>query len=423
MRIKDVVAREILDSRGNPTVQVTVTLKSGVKGTASVPSGASTGSHEALELRDGNKKRYGGKGVLKAVRNVNTTLRRKVLGLDVSKLRAIDGKMLEADGTSNKKRLGANAILGVSLAAARAGSVGSGKPLYRWIREVYRLKHKGYELPLATMNVMNGGAHAGWSIDLQECMLIPLQRTFRERVRAGSEVFHALGGLLKEDGFQTLVGDEGGYAPKLGNNERALRYIVAAIEKAGYKSGKEVAIGMDAAASEFYDAKKDIYVMKSDGQSRKAKAMIALYRHWMEKYPLVSIEDPLAEDDWASWAELTSELGGRAQIVGDDLFVTNSSRLGRGITAGVANAILIKVNQIGSLSETIDTILLAQKHGYAISVSHRSGETSDTTIADLAVAVNAEYIKTGSLSRSERVEKYNRLMEIEGELVGVRNRK
>lgn len=416
-RVKDVKGSEILDSRGNPTVRVTVTLRSGVEGTASVPSGASTGTHEALELRDGGK-RYGGKGVLKAVRNVNVTLRKKVLGMDVRKMRELDARMIAADGTPNKRKLGANAILGVSLAAAHAGAAASGKPLYAWLRQAYRLKAKGWRMPIPTMNLMNGGAHAGWSIDLQECMVIPMQKTFRERVRAGSEVFHALGGLLKEAGYQTLVGDEGGYAPRLDGNEAALKFVVKAIEKAGYKPGRDVAMGMDAAASEFYDAKKGIYVMKSDRQSRKAAAMIALYGKWMAKYPLISIEDPLAEDDWDAWKEMTSQVGEHVQLVGDDLFVTNVGRLKRGIASGVANAILIKVNQIGSLSETMDAIALAQKSGYAISVSHRSGETADTTIADLAVAVGAEYIKTGSLSRSERVEKYNRLMAIEAEVNG-----
>jgi enolase len=414
-RIRSVHGREILDSRGNPTVEVAVTLASGARGVASVPSGASTGSHEALELRDGDKKRYGGKGVQKAVRNVNAVIAPLVRGKDARSLRTIDAAMLRRDGTPNKARLGANAILGVSLAAAHAGAAAAGAPLYRWLRAVYGIREKAVRFPYPMMNVMNGGAHAGWSIDLQECMIIPRQRTFRERVRAGAEIFHALGKLLKEAGFQTLVGDEGGYAPRLRGNEQALRFIMAAIRAARYKPGKEVAIGMDAAASEFYDAKKGIYTLRADKQSRRSREMIRMYAKWIKEYPLISIEDPLAEDDWGSWQEITKTLGKKVQLVGDDLFVTNVSRLERGIRMKVANAILIKVNQIGSLSETIDAISLAQKHGYAVAVSHRSGETPDTTIADLAVAVSAEYIKTGSLSRSERIAKYNRLMEIEGE--------
>ncbi len=414
--IKNVVGREILDSRGNPTVEVTVVLQSGASGTAGIPSGASTGTHEALELRDGDKKRYGGKGVLKAVRNVNTVLKRKVVGLDARELQKIDEAMIAADGTENKSNLGANAILGVSLATARAGAVEATEPLYRWIRTVYGLQYKNFSLPYPMMNVMNGGAHAGWSIDLQECMIVPRQKKFSERVRAGAEIFHALGGLLKKAGFQTLVGDEGGYAPKLKGNEAALAYIIKAIKVAGYEPGAEVALGMDAAASEFYDAKEKIYELKSDGAKKSAKQMIALYEKWTKKYPLIVLEDPLAEDDWANWKEITKKLGRKITLIGDDFFVTNVARLKRGIEAGAANAILIKVNQIGSLSETIDAIRLAQKNGYKIAVSHRSGETEDTTIADLAVAVNAEFIKTGSLSRIERVAKYNRLMAIEGEV-------
>lgn len=415
-RIRHIVGREILDSRGNPTVEVKMTLRSGAVGVASVPSGASTGSHEALELRDGDKKRYGGKGVQKAVEFVNGVLSHAVHGMDVRKIRAIDEELIAIDGTKNKERVGANAILGISLAAAHAGAAEKKAPLYRWIRDIYDLPQKKFNLPLPMMNVLNGGAHAGWSIDFQECIIIPQQKKFRERVRAGAEVFHALGGLLKKDGYQTLVGDEGGYAPVLPTNSAAFDYIVRAIRAAGYKPGKEVALGMDVAASEFYDAKKKFYQLRRDGQSRKADALIAFYEQLVKKYPIVSIEDPLAEDDWVHWEEITAKMGKKVQLVGDDLFVTNVERLKKGIEQKVANAILIKVNQIGSLSETIDAISLAQKHKYAVAVSHRSGETTDTTIADLAVAVNAQYIKTGSLSRSERISKYNRLMEIEDEV-------
>ncbi len=415
-RIKDVHGREIVDSRGNPTIEVTVRLRGGGMGTASVPSGASTGSHEALELRDGDKKRFGGKGVLRAVENVNTTLRSVVRGKDARNLRELDAAMCLADGTPNKAHLGANAILGVSLAIAHAGAAEAKQPLYRWIRQLYALRHRGFRLPSPMMNVLNGGAHAGWSLDIQEFMVIPQQKKFRDRVRAGAEIFHALGAQLKKDGYATTVGDEGGFAPKLQHNEDALKRIVQAIRAAGYVPGKGVALAMDAAASEFYDAKKKMYVMQSDRQSRNGAAMLRLYAAWSKKYPLISLEDPLAEDDWEHWEKMTAQLGKRVQLVGDDLFVTNVSRLQEGITRKVANAILIKVNQIGTLSETMDAIHLAQKHKYAVAVSHRSGETADTTIADLAVAVNAEYIKTGSLSRSERTAKYNRLMQIEDEV-------
>ncbi|MBP9749039.1 phosphopyruvate hydratase [Patescibacteria group bacterium] len=415
-RIKDVHGREILDSRGNPTIEVVVRLRGGGTGTASVPSGASTGSHEALELRDGDKKRFGGKGVLRAVENVNTTLRSVVRGKDARNLRELDAAMCLADGTPNKAHLGANAILGVSLAIAHAGAAQAKQPLYRWIRHVYELRHRGFRLPYPMMNVLNGGAHAGWSLDIQEFMILPQQKKFRDRVRAGAEIFHVLGKQLAKDGYATTVGDEGGFAPKLEQNEDALKRIVQAIRVAGYVPGKGVAMAMDAAASEFYDAKKKIYVMKSDRQSRDGAAMLRLYAAWLKKYPLLSLEDPLAEDDWEHWEKMTAQLGKRVQLVGDDLFVTNASRLQEGITRKVGNAILIKVNQIGTLSETMDAIHLAQKHKYAVAVSHRSGETADTTIADLAVAVNAEYIKTGSLSRSERTAKYNRLMQIEDEV-------
>lgn len=415
LKIAAIHAREILDSRGNPTVEATVRLSDGAMGTAAVPSGASTGTHEALELRDGNTKRYGGKGVLKAVANVNGRIAKKLLGTPANERKA-DAAMLALDGTPNKSKLGANAILAVSLALAHAIAASRKLPLYRSLRRSYGIREKSFRLPIPTMNVLNGGVHAGWAIDLQECMIIPLQKTFRERLRAGAEIFHALGKILKKKGYTTLVGDEGGYAPKLPGNEAALKLLLQAIHEAGYRPGKDVALGMDAAASEFYDAAKGVYVMRSDKKKRTPTQMLAMYRAWVKKYPLVSIEDPFAEDDWSSWKAITKALGRRVSLVGDDLFVTNVARLQQGIHQKVANAILIKVNQIGSLSETIDTIRLAQEHGYKVSVSHRSGETSDTTIADLAVAVNAEYIKTGSLSRGERVAKYNRLLAIEEEL-------
>lgn len=423
MRIKKVQAQEILDSRGDPTVKVWVTLASGAVGVASVPSGASTGVHEAVELRDGDlpgrqagKKRYGGKGVLKAVANVNGKIAKLLNGYSVLDLRKIDAAMIKLDGTLNKSKLGANAILGVSLACAHAGAAAAGVPLYKWLRHIYNLTPKTYNLPIATMNVLNGGAHAGWSIDFQECMIVPQHKLFRERVRIGSEVFHALRSILKEKGFSVGVGDEGGFAPRLKHNADALVLIAQAVTRAGYKLGTDVAMAMDPATSEFYNAKTKRYTLRTDKKTLDYKAMVDMWKQLVVKYPILSLEDGMAEDDWEGWKALTAALGKKIALVGDDLFVTNVERLQMGIDRGVGNAILIKVNQIGSLSETIDTILLAQKHGYKISVSHRSGETSDTTIADLAVAVNADFIKTGSLSRSERLEKYNRLMEIEQEL-------
>jgi len=415
-QIESIHAHEILDSRGNPTIQVTVLLKNGVSGTASVPSGASTGVHEALELRDGDKKRYRGKGVLKAVRNVNTKIEKALVGMDASHQREIDKKMIMLDGTVNKSRLGANAILGVSLACAHAAAKAKKMPLYAYIRWVYDLHHSTYRMPVPTMNVLNGGAHAGWILDFQEFMIVPQQRKFRERVRCGAEVFHALGKILKAKGHTTLKGDEGGYAAKLKNNEEAFKLIMQAIKDAGYKAGRDVKLAMDPAVSEFYNKKTKRYEMKADNKKMTGGQMIAMWKSWLKKYPIISIEDGLDQDDWDHWMKLTAELGKKVTLVGDDLFVTNVERLQKGIDLGVGNAILIKLNQIGSLSETIDTIVLAQQNGYKVSVSHRSGETEDTTIADLAVAVNAEFIKTGSLSRSERTAKYNRLMEIEEEV-------
>ncbi len=416
--IEHIHAHEMLDSRGNPTIKVSILLKDGTVGSASVPSGASTGIHEALELRDENPKRYRGKGVLKAVRNVNERIAPIIRGKNVFEQRSIDDLMRLLDGTENKHKLGANAILGVSLACAHAGAKAKKMPLYQYIRAVYDLHYTNdrYTLPYPTMNIMNGGVHAGWAIDLQECMIIPQQKQFKERLRCGSEVFHALGGLLKKKGFSTLVGDEGGYAAKLKSNEEALKMIMQAITTAGYKPGRDVKLGMDPASSEFYNEKTDRYVMKADKKVLTAEGMIKMYQGWAKKYPLVMIEDGLAQDDWENWIKLTKVMGKMTTLVGDDLFVTNVERLQKGIEMHVGNALLVKVNQIGTLTEAIDAILLAQAHGYKINVSHRSGETEDTTIADLAVAVNAEHIKTGSLSRSERLAKYNRLLEIEEEL-------
>lgn len=413
--IESIHADEILDSRGNPTVQVSVLLSDGTVGEASVPSGASTGEHEALELRDNDKKRFGGKGVLKAVGNVNTTIAKSLIGMNVTKQREIDQIMINLDGTENKNRLGANAILGVSLACAHAAAKAKKLPLYKYLRETFEIEHKNYCLPIPTMNVLNGGAHAGWILDFQEFMIVPVQRAFHERVRAGAEIFAALGELLKKKGFTTLKGDEGGYAIKLKKNEDALKFILQAIKKAGYKAGKDIFLAIDPAVSELYNKKDKKYHLKVDDKILSREQMIRLWEKWTTKYPIISLEDGLDQDDWDGWIELTKRLGKKIALVGDDFFVTNVLRLKKGIELGAANAILIKVNQIGTLSEAIDAILLAQQYRYKVSVSHRSGETEDTTIADLAVAVNADFIKTGSLSRSERLAKYNRLLEIEEE--------
>lgn len=414
MVIKEVTGSEILDSRGNPTVRVTVTLANGITGTASVPSGASTGSHEALELRDNDPRRYGGMGVLQAVRNINTVLARKVRGLDVRRQRLIDRRLCVADGTPHKSLLGANAILGVSLACAHASSAALKMPLYRSLRLVYALSYPSFRMPYPMMNIENGGAHADWILDFQEFMIVPQQKSFTRRVQCGSEVFHMLGALLRKEGFSTLVGDEGGYAIPFNTNEDALRMIVKAITAAGYTPGTDAMLALDPATSEFFKAKR--YELKKEHKKLTTTQMIALWGRWIKKYPIISLEDGLAEDDWDGWQAMTDVLGKKVMLVGDDFFVTDEKRLQIGIDRRCANAILIKPNQIGTLTETIDCIQLAQKRGYKVVVSHRSGETVDTTIADLAVAVRADYIKTGSLSRSERVEKYNRLMEIEREL-------
>ncbi|MBU0649096.1 phosphopyruvate hydratase [Patescibacteria group bacterium] len=415
-KIKDIIAREILDSRGNPTIEVEVELFGGAVGIAKVPSGASTGAHEAWEMRDGDKKRYLGKGVLKAAANVNKKIAPLLRGIDARRQQDIDHVMIELDGTANKKRLGANAILGVSLACARAGALAERKPLYKYINKTYKLGLKRIKMPYAMMNILNGGAHANWSLDIQEFMIIPKMARFKQRVRAGSEIFHHLGKILKKNKQVTSVGDEGGFAPRLGKNSKAFDLISQAIRAAKYKPGKNVFMAIDAAASEFYNKKTKKYELKAEKKKLKAHELNKLYQSWIKKYPLISIEDGLDEDDWENWILHTRSLGKRAMLVGDDLFVTNATRLGQGIELGAANAILIKVNQIGSLTQTIDTIVLAKNAGYKVIISHRSGETCDTFIADLAVAVGADYIKTGSLSRSERVGKYNRLMKIEEEL-------
>lgn len=415
--ITSVHAHEILDSRGNPTVHVSVLLGDGTIGSASVPSGASTGLHEAHELRDQDVKRYGGKGVLKAVRNVNTKIKKAVTGMDVTLLREIDERMIALDGTPNKSRLGANAILGVSLACAHAGAKAMGLPLYTFLRQAYNIKHKTFRMPVPTMNVLNGGAHAGWILDFQEFMIVPMQKKFHERYRCGSEVFHALGNLLTHKGYSTLKGDEGGYAVKLKSNEEALECIMLSIKAANYKPGKDVFLAIDPAVSELYDAKRGHYKLKVERKTFSREQMIERWEQWVKKYPIISIEDGLDQDDWDGWVEMTKRLGKKVALVGDDLLVTNVQRLKRAIELEACNAILIKVNQIGTLTEAMDAIVLAQQAGYKISVSHRSGETCDTTIADLAVAVNADFIKAGSLSRSERLAKYNRLVEIEEEVV------
>lgn len=416
--IQKIRAREILDSRGNPTIRAWVHLNDGSIGFAAVPSGASTGTHEALELRDGGK-RYGGMGVQKAVKNVNTTIAKALLGMDARKQREIDETMIALDGTPNKRKLGANAILAVSLACARAAAISKDAPLYKYIRDTYKLKYatgtgKNWRMPIPTMNIINGGRHADNGLSIQEFMIVPMNKRFHERVRIGAEVFQELHKLLRSKGFATGVGDEGGFAPELTNNEQALVYIMQAIKKAGYTAGKQVMIAMDWAASEF--ARKDMYYFADPKTPITAQQMIDKAESWVKKYPIISLEDPLAEDDWQSWQALTKRLGKKIHVVGDDLFVTNTERVKKGIEMGVANTVLIKVNQIGTLTEAIDAIILAQKNNYEISVSHRSGETSDTFISDLAVATHAQYIKLGSLSRSDRVEKCNRLMQIEDEI-------
>jgi len=408
--IVDVVAREILDSRGNPTVEADVLLESGVMGRAAVPSGASTGTKEAMELRDGDKQRYLGKGVLKAVENVNTEIAEAIIGLDAAEQAFIDQTMIDLDGTENKSRLGANAILAVSMAVAKAAAEESGLPLYRYLGGAARM-----EMPVPMMNIINGGVHASGGADIQEFMIIPVgAQSFREALRCGAEIFHHLKAILHHRNLSTTVGDEGGFAPALGSNEAALKVIVEAIEAAGYVPGADVAIGMDCAASEFY--RDGQYHLKADGLTLDSAQIIDLYATWVDKYPVISIEDGMSEHDWDGWKLLTDRLGKSIQLVGDDVFVTNTKILREGIRRGIANSILIKVNQIGTLTETFAAIEMAKRAGYTAVISHRSGETEDSTIADIAVATNSLQIKTGSLSRSDRMAKYNQLLRIEEDL-------
>ncbi|MBS1589505.1 MAG: phosphopyruvate hydratase [Bacteroidetes bacterium] len=411
--VSNIVARQILDSRGNPTVEVDVHTSDGHMGRAAVPSGASTGRHEAVELRDGNKNVYLGKGVLKAVEHVNDTLAEELYGWDITDQRGIDSTMLAIDGTENKGKLGANAILAVSMATAKAAAQASGLSLFRYVGGA-----NAKTLPVPMMNILNGGAHADNKIDFQEFMVMPVGAgSFSEGLRWGVEIFHTLKAVLKEKGYSTNVGDEGGFAPDIQSNEEAIETVLKAIEKAGYKPGDEVAIAMDAAISELYDDKLKKYVFhKSGGASMTSDEVVEFWIKWCSKYPIVSIEDGMAEDDWAGWKKLTDALGNKVQLVGDDLFVTNVKRLQRGIDENIANALLVKVNQIGTLSETIDAVTLAQHNRYNTVMSHRSGETEDSTIADLAVALNCGQIKTGSASRSDRMAKYNQLLRIEEEL-------
>ncbi|MBK9450432.1 MAG: phosphopyruvate hydratase [Bacteroidetes bacterium] len=408
-----ITSREILDSRGNPTVEVEVMTEEGAVGRAAVPSGASTGAYEAIEMRDEDRNRYMGKGVLRAIENVNELIAPEVVGCEVEDQAMIDRIMLDLDGTENKGRLGANAILGVSLAAARAAAMEQGLPLYRYLGGV-----NARTLPVPMMNILNGGAHADNSVDIQEFMVMPLgAETFAEALRMGAEVFHTLRKVLKDKGMSTNVGDEGGFAPNLASNEIAIQTVVEAIEKAGYRPGEDMFIALDAAATEFYDVATGKYVFKkSTKESRTSSEMVSFWKEWVAKYPIVSIEDGLSEDDWSGWKELTNAIGDKVQIVGDDLFVTNVQRLSKGIREGIANSILVKVNQIGSLTETIDAVQMATRNAFSNIISHRSGETEDTFIADLAVGLNSGQIKTGSASRSDRIAKYNQLLRIEEHL-------
>ena len=411
--IESVYAREVLDSRGNPTVEVEVAFDSGAEGRAIVPSGASTGAFEAVELRDGDKSRYLGKGTHNAVNNVNTIIAPELEGLDAFDQPGIDGLLLELDGTPNKGKLGANAILGVSMAVARAAANELGLPLFQYIGGV-----NAKQLPVPMMNILNGGEHADNNVDVQEFMILPVGAPcFKEGLRMGAEVFHSLKKVLSERGLACGVGDEGGFAPNLGSNREALELIVEAISKAGYEPGKDVMLGLDVAATEMYDKETKLYDLKHEGKKLTAEEMVDLYEDWATNFPIITIEDGLDEEDWDGWKVLTDRLGKKIQLVGDDLFVTNTERLERGIEAGVANSILIKVNQIGTITETLDAIEMAKRAGYTAVISHRSGETEDTTIADLAVAVNAGQIKTGAPSRTDRVAKYNQLLRIE-EMVG-----
>lgn len=410
--ILDIHAREVLDSRGNPTVEVEVVTENGVMGRAIVPSGASTGAHEALELRDGDKSRYLGKGVERAVENVNDLIAPELIGLPVDAQTEIDNIMINLDGTENKDKLGANAILGVSLAIARAAASEFGLPLYKYIGGV-----NAKVLPVPMMNILNGGEHADNNVDIQEFMILPVSaKTFKEALRFGSEIYHNLKNVLKSKGLSTGVGDEGGFAPNLKSNEEALQVIIEAIEKAGYKAGEDVYLGIDAASTEFYDANSKKYILKGEGKEFTSEELVNYYKDLCNRYPLISIEDGMSEDDWEGWAMLTKELGEKVQLVGDDLFVTNTKRLRKGIEEGISNSILIKLNQIGTLTETIDAVQMAKQAGFTAVISHRSGESEDTFIADLAVALNTGQIKTGAPARTDRIAKYNELLRIEEEL-------
>jgi len=416
-KIKEIKAREILDSRGNPTVETKITLTNGISAKASVPSGASTGIHEAWELRDGNKKRYNGQGVLKAVKNVNTKIFKELKGATVTNQKRIDNLMLQLDGTKNKKKLGANAILSVSLASARVASMAKGMELYEYIAKLYKFK-KPKKLPTPSFNIFNGGKHADTNLDFQEFMILPLNKiSFSEKVRMGSEIFHELGHVLRVAGFDTDVGNEGGYAPNIDSSIQAVELIMAAVQNAGYTPGKDIGLGMDVGSSELFNKETKKYIFKLDKAIFSNHTLVDLYYEWFRKFPIISIEDGLAEDDWEGWSELNKELGNEILLIGDDLFVTNIDRLRIGLKEKAANAILIKPNQVGTLTETVECIKLAQKHNYKVMASHRSGETCDDFIADLSVAVGADYIKSGSLSRGERLAKYNRLMEIEEDIV------
>ncbi|MCB9066319.1 MAG: phosphopyruvate hydratase [Calditrichia bacterium] len=410
--IISVSAREILDSRGNPTVEVDVYLESGAFGRAAVPSGASTGEHEAMELRDGEKDRFLGKGVLKAVQNVNDEIAPEIMGLDATDQIGIDRTLLDLDGTPNKSKMGANAILGVSMAVAKAAADALGLPLYQYLGGV-----NAKTLPVPMMNILNGGSHADNSVDLQEFMVMPVNaHSFHESLRMGTEVFHSLKKVLLKKGYSTSVGDEGGFAPNLGSNEEALQVIMEAVEKAGYKPGEDIFFALDVASSELYDKATGLYHLESEGRKLNAAEMVDFYANLVNKYPIISIEDGMDENDWDGWKLITEKLGKKVQLVGDDLFVTNVQRLSQGIKSGVANSVLVKVNQIGTLTETFDCMQMAHRAGYSTVISHRSGETEDATIADIAVAVNAGQIKTGSASRSDRIAKYNQLLRIEEEL-------
>lgn len=424
LKIKEIIAREILDSRGNPTIETKIILDNGLFAKASVPSGASTGTYEALELRDGDAKRFDGLGVLKAIKNIETKIASKLIGIDVTKQEDIDDLMIKLDGTKNKSKLGANAILSISLACARVGALSKKEELYEYINKSYQFKDKSYKLPTPCFNIFNGGKHADTNLDFQEFMIIPLTHfikgekiiSFHKQVRMGAEIFHKLGQVLKQAGFDTDVGNEGGYAPDIVSSIQAIELIIASAIKAGYIPGKDFGLGVDVGSSGLYDQQTKKYIFKLDKAYFSNSTLVGLYHEWLRKYPFIYIEDGLAEDDWQGWKELTKELGQELLIVGDDLFVTNEQRLCQGLKEKVANSIIIKPNQIGTLTETINCVKLAQKHNYKIIVSHRSGETCDDFISDLSVAVSADYIKSGSLSRGERVAKYNRLMEIENQL-------